>query len=91
METMDTCCTGKACAIDLLRKRQTATLRAVLLVNAAMFGVEFVSGLLAGSVALLADSLDMLGDALVSYTASACTSSPGMTSGRRGPQWRKRP
>jgi len=65
MEAMDTCCTDKACAIDLLRKRQTATLRAVLIVNAAMFGVEFVSGLLAGSVALLADSLDMLGDALV--------------------------
>lgn len=62
---MDTCCTGKACVIDLLRKRQTATLRAVLIVNAVMFGVEFVSGLLVGSVALLADSLDMLGDALV--------------------------
>jgi Co/Zn/Cd efflux system component len=30
-----------------------------------MFGVEFVAGLLAGSVALIADSLDMLGDALV--------------------------
>ena len=30
-----------------------------------MFVVELVSGLLAGSVALLADSLDMLGDALV--------------------------
>ena len=30
-----------------------------------MFGVELISGLLAGSVALLADSLDMLGDALV--------------------------
>lgn len=65
METMDTCCTDKACAIDLLRKRQTATLQAVLLVNAVMFVVEFVFGLLAGSVALLADSLDMLGDALV--------------------------
>ena len=62
---MDTCCTDKACAIEQLRRRQTVTLRAVLLVNAAMFGVEFVSGLLAGSVALLADSLDMLGDALV--------------------------
>ncbi len=37
----------------------------MLVVNAAMFGVEFIAGLLAGSVALLADSLDMLGDALV--------------------------
>ncbi len=65
MKIMDDCCTDKACAIEQLRRRQTVTLRAVLLVNAAMFGVEFVAGLLAGSVALLADSLDMLGDALV--------------------------
>lgn len=62
---MDACCTDKACAVDQLRRRQSATLRTVLLVNAAMFGIEFVAGLLAGSVALLADSLDMLGDALV--------------------------
>ncbi|MFP5225065.1 MAG: cation transporter, partial [Actinomycetota bacterium] len=34
-------------------------------VNAVMFGAELVAGLLAGSVALLADSLDMLGDSLV--------------------------
>lgn len=65
IETMDACCTEKACALERLRERQAATLRVVLLVNAAMFIVEFVSGLLAGSVAVLADSLDMLGDALV--------------------------
>jgi cation diffusion facilitator family transporter len=63
--TMDDCCADKTCIIDRFRERQTATLRVVLLVNAAMFVVEIVSGLLAGSVALLADSLDMLGDALV--------------------------
>lgn len=34
-----------------------------LLVNAAMFGVEIVAGVRAGSVSLLADSLDFLGDA----------------------------
>src|SRR3990172_572266 len=62
---MDDCCIDKTCTIDRLRERQTATLRLVLLVNAAMFVVELISGLLAGSVALLADSLDMLGDALV--------------------------
>ncbi len=62
---MDDCCIDKTCAIERLRERQTATLRVVLLVNAAMFVVELVSGLLAGSLALLADSLDMLGDALV--------------------------
>ncbi len=62
---MDDCCSNKAGALERLRKRQTAVLRFVLVVNATMFGVEFVFGLLAGSVALLADSLDMLGDALV--------------------------
>jgi len=62
---VDDCCADKTSAIDRLRERQTVTLRLVLLVNAAMFVVELVSGLLAGSIALLADSLDMLGDALV--------------------------
>ena len=62
---MDDCCSDKACVLEQLRQRQTATLQIVLVVNAVMFGVEFVSGLLAGSVALLADSLDMLGDAVV--------------------------
>jgi Co/Zn/Cd efflux system component len=36
---------------------------AALAVNAAMFGVEIVAGLNAGSVSLLADALDFLGDA----------------------------
>jgi len=65
IELENDCCTDKSCAVERLRKRQTSTLRLVLLANAAMFGVELISGLLAGSVALLADSLDMLGDALV--------------------------
>lgn len=65
IETMDSCCAGKADALEHLRARQARTLRVVLVVNAAMFGVEFISGLLAGSMALLADSLDMLGDALI--------------------------
>lgn len=62
---MDECCIDKSSALARLRDRQAATLRIVLLLNAGMFVVEFVSGLLASSVALLADSLDMLGDALV--------------------------
>jgi Co/Zn/Cd efflux system component len=82
IETMDDCCTDKTCAIDRLRERQTATLRLVLLVNAAMFVVELVSGFLAGSVALLADSLDMLGDALV-YGFSLYVVA-------RGPLWKAR-
>lgn len=79
---MDDCCIDKTWAIDGLRKRQTATLRFVLLVNAAMFVIELVSGLLAGSVALLADSLDMLGDALV-YGFSLYVVA-------RGPVWKAR-
>ena len=45
-------------------ERQSATLKTVLLINTVMFGVEFVAGLTAGSVSLVADSLDMLSDAL---------------------------
>lgn len=62
---MDDCCVDKTCAVAQLRERQATTLRLVLIANAGMFVVELISGLLAGSVALLADSLDMLGDALV--------------------------
>jgi cation diffusion facilitator family transporter len=40
-------------------------LKAVLAINTAMFVVEVVAGILARSTALLADSLDMFGDALV--------------------------
>ena len=36
---------------------------AVLAINAAMFGVEVVAGLAAGSASLQADALDFLGDA----------------------------
>jgi len=43
--------------------RQAGTLRIVLGINAVMFVVEFASGLLARSTALLSDSLDNLGDA----------------------------
>lgn len=45
--------------------RQRRVLQIVLGINGAMFLVEFGAGLLAGSTALLADSVDMLGDALV--------------------------
>jgi len=59
------CCTNTACEIEKLRSRQSKTLRVVLGINLAMFLVEFMMGLIAASTALLADSLDMLGDALV--------------------------
>lgn len=38
---------------------------AVLVINAVMFGVELVTGVIAGSTGLLADSLDMLADAAI--------------------------
>jgi Co/Zn/Cd efflux system component len=46
-------------------ERQRRVLRVVLWINVGMFLAEFVSGILAGSTALLADSADMLGDAIV--------------------------
>jgi len=79
---MDDCCVDKACAVELLCERQATTLRLVLVANAVMFIVELVSGLLVGSVALLADSLDMLGDTLV-YGFSLHVI-------RRGPVWKAR-
>lgn len=62
---MDECCEGKAAELTDLRLRQGRVLTAVLAVNLGMFCVEFAAGLLSGSTALLADSLDMLGDAFV--------------------------
>jgi cation diffusion facilitator family transporter len=62
---MDDCCQSKTTELAALRGRQRRVLVVVLAVNASMFGVEFTAGLLAGSTALLADSLDMLGDSLV--------------------------
>ena len=79
---MDACCTEKAATVTQLRTRQTATLRVVLALNAAMFVTELSAGLLANSMALLADSLDMLGDALV-YGFSLYVVD-------RGPVWKAR-
>jgi Co/Zn/Cd efflux system component len=62
---MADCCNDKACEIEALRSRQSSTLKIVLAINAVMFAVELTAGLLASSVSLVADSLDMLGDALV--------------------------
>jgi cation diffusion facilitator family transporter len=62
---MDNCCQDQAGELEAMRVHQSRTLWTVLGINGGMFGVEIVIGLLAGSTALLADSLDMLGDALV--------------------------
>ncbi len=61
---MSDCCSDKECAVEALQARQSRTLSIVLAINAVMFVVELASGLLARSSALLADSLDNLGDAL---------------------------
>lgn len=62
---MTNCCNDKACELDALRDEQSSVLKIVLAINAVMFGVELTAGLLANSISLIADSLDMLGDALV--------------------------
>lgn len=60
---MSGCCDND-CSLDVLRERQRGTLLAVLAINAVMFLVILVAALYGNSTALLADSLDNLGDAL---------------------------
>lgn len=60
---MSGCCNND-CSIDTLRERQRGTLLSVLVINAVMFAVMVAAALFARSSALLADSLDNLGDAL---------------------------
>jgi len=62
---MSDCCANSACEVEKLRDQQRATLLWVLWINAALFLTEGTAGLLASSTALLADALDMLGDALI--------------------------
>ena len=57
---MDSCC-----EVRPVEHRQRRVLAVVLGINLAMFALEFGAGLLAHSTALLADSVDMLGDAIV--------------------------
>ncbi len=60
---MSGCCDNN-CAIDALQKSQRGTLTIVLGVNAVMFLVIVVAAIYSNSTALLADSLDNLGDAI---------------------------
>ena len=60
---MSGCCDND-CSLEQLRERQRGTLRIVLAINALMFFVIVAAAIHAGSSALLADSLDNLGDAL---------------------------
>jgi Co/Zn/Cd efflux system component len=57
---MDECC-----RVNTITDRQRHVFQVVLWINAAMFLVESLAGIAASSSALLADSVDMLGDAIV--------------------------
>lgn len=59
------CCENKSCEVEALKARHGRVLWTVLAINAVMFFIEGSAGLLAHSTALLADALDMFGDALV--------------------------
>lgn len=65
--TVDECCSKKGSDLERLavHQAQRRVLIIVLSLNALMFVVEFGAGLAAGSSALMADAVDMLGDALV--------------------------
>lgn len=55
----------ECCEVRPLHAQQRRALRVVLWINLVMFTAEALAGVLAHSTALLADSMDMLGDALV--------------------------
>lgn len=62
---MSSRCENKSCEITALRDGHRKVLWIVLAINAAMFFIEGAAGLVAHSTSLLADALDMMGDALV--------------------------
>lgn len=76
------CCENKSAELAVLREKQGTVLKAVLAINAVMFFVEFGAGWRSHSSALMADSLDMFGDASV-YAFSLFALS-------RGAIWRAR-
>lgn len=75
------CCSRKGDTIAELGRKadQRRVLIIVMVINLAMFFAEFGGGLVARSSALMADSVDMLGDALV-YGLS-------LYALHRGPRW----
>ena len=85
---MADCCEDKSCALEQLRERQSSTLKTVLWINAVMFVVVLAAGLYASSTALLADSLDNLGDALTYalslYAVGRSTRAKGLVSMFKG-------
>ncbi len=63
----DACCSAKRDTIAELGRKaeQRRALIVVMVINLSMFAIEFGGGLLARSSALMADSVDMFGDAVV--------------------------
>ena len=62
---MSNCCEKAGCEITKLRESQSRILIIILVINALMFVIEFSAGVIASSIALMEDSLDMLGDAFI--------------------------
>lgn len=62
---MASCCEDKSCEITNLIHKHRKTLQVVLIINALMFLIEGIAGTLAHSTSLMANALDMFGDALV--------------------------
>ena len=62
---MGDCCQNKACEVSVLRSQHWRVLWLVLSINAVMFLIETAAGIIAHSTSLLADGLDMFGDAMV--------------------------
>ena len=62
---MASCCEDKSCEVTALRATHARVLWTVLAINVVMFVAEAWAGVAARSTALLADALDMLGDAMV--------------------------
>ena len=63
---MDDCCSKKSDAlVELGTKGRRSVLITALVINLTMFVAEFGAGIAARSTALMADSVDMLGDAFV--------------------------
>lgn len=78
---MDDCCNRKGEELSILGQgKRRRVLLVVLAINVVMFVVEFGAGIVARSTALMADSVDMLGDALV-YVLSLYALA-------RGPRWK---
>mgnify|MGYP001814598292 CR=1 FL=1 len=71
-------CCNNNCSLEPLHERQRGTLQLVLAINVIMFLVIIFAALYANSAALLADSLDNLGDALT-YSLSLYAVTRGAT------------